>query len=229
MRCSLVVARGLGASALAMGAALTVALARALPQRPVAVLGRDGVVSVAWPLAPAILAAFVPAATAFGSRSLERTTGRTQVGLRVRSVGLAALASGAVIAGSPLDPAVTARSLAVMMGITYLAVAVLPSSVAWLPTVVYPMSCWLLGTRANEAHAAWAVPLRPMDDPAAQRGAAAVAMLGLATYLALGTPPKANVVCGTRVSVGFAREVRSKAFGVRDGTVAEPRGSLPHR
>lgn len=186
LRCGLVVARGLGAAPLVAGVVLAVALARMLPQRPVVVLGRDGVVSVVWPLAPAVLAAMVPAATAFGSRWLERTTGRTRVGLRLRSIGLSGLASGVMIAGSPLDPAITARSVAVLLGVAYLAVAVLPSAVAWVPIVLYPMACWLLGTRANEDHAAWAVPLRPIEDPAAQRSAVALAVLAVGTYLALG-------------------------------------------
>lgn len=186
MRCRLVVARGLGASSLAAGAVLTVVVTRMLPQRAVTVLGREGVASVVWPLAPAVLAALVPAATAFGSRSLERTTGRSRVGLRLRSVGMAGLASGAVVAGSPLDLAVTARSVAVLVGIAYLAVAVLPSGVAWTPIVLYPLSCWLLGTRPNEDHAVWAVPLRPIGDQAAHRAAVVLVVLGVGAYLAVG-------------------------------------------
>ena len=183
----LVIGRALGGGAYLVGGAATLAAWRLLPRRSLAVLGRDGVYSVIWPLVPALLAVAVPAAVRFDARLLERVSGRPRWTLRARGLGLLAVVGAVVVAGSPYDAATCARNLLILVGGALVAASLLPASVAWVPIALYPPCAWLLGTRTNEIHAAWAVPLRPAGDPLAWRVAVVVAMVGVVVHLVLGT------------------------------------------
>ncbi|MBX3313205.1 MAG: hypothetical protein KF906_02705 [Actinobacteria bacterium] len=181
------VARALGGSAFALGGVGCLVAWWVLPERALAVLARDDVFSVIWPLVPALLAAGLPSAFAFDGRDLERASGRPAHSLRGRSLLLLTVTSSAVVAASPYDSATVARCTMVLVGMGLVSLALLPRQVAWVPIALYPAACWLLGTRSGGDHAAWAVPLRPPDDPVAMRTAVAAAALGLVLFVVLGT------------------------------------------
>lgn len=158
-----------------------------LPERALAVLARDDVFSVIWPLVPALLAASLPTAFTFDGRDLERASGRSAHSLRAMSLLLLLTASATIVVASPYDPATVARCTMVLVGLALISLTLLPRQVAWVPIAFYPAACWLLGTRSGGDHAAWAVPLRQAGDPVAMRTAAVVAVLGAVLFVGLGT------------------------------------------
>lgn len=184
-----VAARALGGSVLVAGGVLTLLGWWLVPTRALAVLARDDVFSVLWPLTPVLLATLVPSAVAFDRRDLERSAGRSAVSLRARCLGLVVAVAGVVTVASPHDTVIGARSMGVFLGLVLVSLAVLPGAAAWVPVALYVPSCWLLGTRRDGIHAPWAVPLRPADDAVAMRVAVALAVVGGVAFLVFGTRP----------------------------------------
>jgi hypothetical protein len=163
---------------------LVIALAwRFLSPEPLAVFGQGDVRAVVWPLLPVILAAMVPASTSFCERALEQVCPRPWRELRVRSLAMVVGASAFVVVTSGHDLVVVTRNTALLVGLAYLGTSLIPAGLGWVPVVVYPSSCWLLGTRSSGIHAPWAVLLRPPGDPAATAAAAVVALAGVIAFV----------------------------------------------
>lgn len=183
----MVAARALGGSVLVAGGGVTLLAWWLVPERALAVLARDDVFSVLWPLVPALLASVVPAAVVFDGRDVERTAARSPLELRARCLALLVATAAGVVVASPHDVGIGARSTLFLVGLALGSLALLPGAAAWVPLALYVPSCWLLGTRRDGDHAAWAVPLRPAGDVAAMRSALVVGVLGAVAFVVLGT------------------------------------------
>ncbi len=156
---------------------------RFLTPEPLAVFGQGDVRAVIWPLLPVVWAATLPASTAFASRPLERACPRPWWGLRLRSLLVVVAAGAVVVASSSHDPAVVGRNTVLLAGLAYLGAWALPGGLGWVPVVVYPLCCWLIGTRSSGIHAPWAVLLRPPTDRVASVVAVVVAVIGVAGFV----------------------------------------------
>jgi hypothetical protein len=164
--------------------ALIGVLLRLMPRNTVAVPGREGVYSVLWPLAPVLVGMWViaglrPTYLDIRLTAVRRVLDRT-LAVAVTSVGAVLVVSVAPAA----QHAVLYRNVAYTLGASFLCLATLPRSVAWIPTVIPPMIMWLLGTRTDGPPQRWAVLLRPEDDHAAI--AVAAYAVGTALLLVLG-------------------------------------------
>jgi hypothetical protein len=190
VRRPLLVARGLGAGGPWAAAFVVAVFWRFLTPEPLAVFGQGDVRAVVWPLLPVVLAAMVPASTAFCERALEQVCPRPWRELRLRSLAMVMGAAALVVVTSGHDLVVVTRNTALLVGLAYLGASLIPAGLGWVPVVVYPSSCWLLGTRSSGIHASWAVLLRPPDDPAATAAAVVVALAGVVAFVGWAGAPR---------------------------------------
>jgi hypothetical protein len=175
-----------------------------VPDRPVEVIGRTGVEAILWPLSPVLLAAVVPASTAWRGRPLERTARRGLLPLAGRHLLALGVAAGAVALTVPDDQlTVTARNLAGLVGLALLGARVLAIEVAWSPLVLLGAVTWLFGTEAGGRARPWALLLaEPRHTPAA---AVAAGVLAAGVLAHLTSPPRG----GGRPVAGWVRRDRA--------------------
>jgi len=154
------------------------------PRNTVAVPGRDGVYSVLWPLVPVLVGMWVIAGLRPAYLDIRLTAVRRVFDRALAVAGSSAGAMLVVGVAPAAQHTVLYRNVAYTLGVSFICVATLPRSFAWIPSVIPPMIMWLLGTRSDGPPQGWAVLLRPEDDHAAL--AVAVAAYAVGTTLLLG-------------------------------------------
>jgi hypothetical protein len=102
-------------------------------------------------------------------------------------LGLALVAS---LPGLRFDVLALCRNATFLLGLTLASVALLPAAFAWLPSVLAPMSMWLLGIQRGGRSSMWAILFHSRSSLVA--GVAALGLFALEVYcfLLIGRSPR---------------------------------------
>ncbi len=150
-----------------------------VPERPIAVPGRQGVQSVLWPLVPTLTAMVLPSCLAHAYRDLELAAAKSHARQRgLFAVFALALTAIPCVSGLRFDLGVALRNAALLSGLAFASTVIFPPRVAWMPPSFLPIITWLLGLKLGGVPRPWAVLM--------QSGSSLPALLAAGTSLGAG-------------------------------------------
>jgi len=150
---------GLVVNVLALAAILAV-----VPRGVIAVPGRQDVSSVIWPLAPAVIAFWVPSVLNAAYITTHLSAPRSRRSRLAVLVITCALVFAVLCFGPDRSLVPLIRNASFEIGLALMSCVFLPTWSAWIPVAFTPMVMWLMGTHAFGPPSAWAILLAPRDD-----------------------------------------------------------------